>query len=35
VQKEVDQSSRQYDDLKARIDHLTALVERLSPSPST
>ena len=26
------QATRQYDDLKARIDHLTELVEGLSPS---
>jgi uncharacterized membrane protein YcaP (DUF421 family) len=30
VQKEANQSSVQYDDLKARIDHLTGLVEELS-----
>ena len=30
VQKEANQSSVQYDDLKARIDHLTTLVEQLS-----
>ena len=30
VPKETNQSSLQYDDLRARIDHLTALVERLS-----
>ena len=32
VPKETNQSSVQYDDLKARIDHLTELVERLSPA---
>jgi len=30
VQKEANQSSAQYDDLRARLDHLTELVERLS-----
>ncbi len=30
VQKEANQSSVQYDDLKARLDHLTELVERLA-----
>lgn len=34
VQKEVNQASVQYDDLRARLDHLTELVERLSPSTS-
>lgn len=32
VQKEANQSSVQYDDLKARLDHLTQLVERLATS---
>jgi uncharacterized membrane protein YcaP (DUF421 family) len=35
VQKKANQSSTQYDDLKARIDHLTTLVERLSPPATT
>ena len=30
VPKETNQASVQYDDLKARIDHLTELVEELS-----
>jgi len=32
VPKEPSQATLQYDDLRARLDHLTALVERLSPS---
>jgi uncharacterized membrane protein YcaP (DUF421 family) len=31
VPKETNQASLQYDDLRARIDHLTTLVEQLSP----
>jgi uncharacterized membrane protein YcaP (DUF421 family) len=33
VPKEPSQSTVQYDDLRARIDHLTALVESLRPTP--
>ena len=35
VPKEPSQSSVQYDDLRARIDHLTALVESLRPASGT